>query len=120
MLNISYPMTGIMAIDICSWLRWAERADTDVPRGMGANTGVLSSLASLFISAGSLDSSGTERDEMDTWFNESLIKVLGAFLNFSFPFAFRMHVILFVVLCGPCQWSLKKIYGKPPLSICAW
>ena len=42
MLNISYPMTGIMAMDNCSWLRWAERADTNVPSRIGANMGVLS------------------------------------------------------------------------------
>lgn len=53
MLNISLPMTGIMAMDTCSWLRRQRAADTDVPSGTGANTGVLSSLPSSFL-AGSL------------------------------------------------------------------
>ena len=88
MLGISHPMTGIMAMGTCSWLRW-QRADTDVPCGIGGKHG--SSLFPLFvISAGSLDSSGTERDEMDTWFHESLIEL---FVPLAFLFLFQITCV---------------------------
>ena len=67
------------------------------------------------ISAGSLDSSGTERDEMDTWINESLITLLRAF-GFSFPspkhtrilISVRLLCTMSVALYGSCCWIFKK------------
>lgn len=76
MLNISHPMTGIMAMDTCSWLRW-QMADTDFTSGLGANTGVLSSLPSFFLPA---RSNRLELNEMK-WTHglRSLINFLLAF-----------------------------------------
>lgn len=80
MLNISHPMTGIMAMDTCSWLRRAEGGGNRRSEWDGGEHGssLFTSLYFFFCQL-ALDSSGTERDEMDTWLNESLIKLLSAF-----------------------------------------
>lgn len=92
MLNIRHPMTGIMAMGTCSWpAAMAEGGYRRCEWALGRTREFSLHFPLFVIPAGSLDSSGTERDEMDTRFTKALSHfwVPNDFLlPFPFPHAY--------------------------------